>query len=89
MKNKKIKVGGVALFNGIMFSSEYRQAVVQKNGDKIKCRTSEYRKDKNLLSKIPILRGILGLSSQVGNATPEFVSSSGEKPDSKINTILT
>lgn len=88
MKNKKTKVGGVALFNGIMFSSDYRQAVVQKNGDKIKCRTNEYRKDKSLLSKIPVLRGILGVSSQVGNATPEFVTSSGEKPDGKINTLL-
>lgn len=88
MKNKKIKVGGVALFNGIMFSSEYRQAVVQKNGDKIKGRTNEYVKNKSLLSKIPILRGILGLSSQIGNATPEFVTSSGEKTEGKMNTLL-
>lgn len=88
MKNNKTKVGGVALFNGILFSSNYRQAIVQHNGDKINCRTSEYVKSKDVLSKIPILRGILGVSSQVGNATPEFVTSSGEKPDSKINTVL-
>ena len=36
MKKKKINIGGVALFDGIMFTSDYRQVTVQKNNDRIK-----------------------------------------------------
>lgn len=89
MKEKKIKVGGVALFNGILFNSKYRQAIVQrKENNDISCRTYEYSKDKNILNKIPILRGILGLSSQINNATPEFLNSANEKKSFKLSTAF-
>lgn len=90
MKKKKINIGGVALFDGIMFTSDYRQVTVQKNNDRIKCSVTNFRKDKRIINKIPIIRGILGISSQIGNSSEEFIESSGEKvgKNSTFKTIL-
>ena len=90
MKKKKINIGGVALFDGIMFTSNYRQVTVQKNNDRIKCSVTNFRKDKRIINKIPIIRGILGISSQIGNSSEEFIESSGEKvgKNSTFKTIL-
>ena len=90
MKKKKINIGGVALFDGIMFTSDYRQVTVQKNNDRIKCNVTNFRKDKRIINKIPIIRGILGISSQIGNSSEEFIESSGEKvgKNSTFKTIL-
>ena len=90
MKKKKINIGGVALFDGIMFTSDYRQVTVQKNNDRIKCSVTNFRKDKRIINKIPIIRGILGISSQIGNSSEEFIESSGEKvgKNTTFKTIL-
>lgn len=87
MNNNKIHTGGVALFNGILFSSDYRQVIAQRKDNIIKCQTSNYSNDKSVISSIPILRGIFGLSSQINNATPAFISSSGEKSSKGKKTI--
>lgn len=87
---KKINVGGVALFNGILFTSKYRQVIVQRNNDIIKSNVANFIEDKSLINKIPILRGILGLGNQIGNSSAKFVESSGEKEKtSKLQTIFT
>ena len=76
---KKIKVGGISLFNGIMFNSKYRQAVVQQinNGD-ITGYSREVKEDKDIINKIPVIRGIFGVISQVINAMPTFIKSDNE-----------
>ena len=84
MNKKKVHTGGVALFNGIIFSSDYRQVIAQRNNKNIRCQTSEFNSGKNIINSIPIIRGILGISSQLNNATPTFMDSSGEN-DSKSN----
>lgn len=89
MKNKKINVGGVALFNGILFSSDYRQVTSQRELDNITCSVMNFKENKKIINKIPILRGIFGIRNQIGNSAPEFVKSSGEKENnSKIKTML-
>lgn len=88
-KRKKITVGGVALFNGIIFTSDYRQVAVQKEGEKINSRSTNLIKDKRIISKIPVIRGLLGLGNQIGNSIPDFMRSSGEEEkSSKLNTLL-
>ena len=84
MNNKKVHTGGVALFNGILFSSDYRQVIAQRNNKIIRCKTSEFNKNKSIIDNIPILRGIIGVSSQLNNAAPTFMDSSGEN-DNKSN----
>ena len=89
MKKKKIKVGGVALFNGILFSSTNREVIASRNGNKISCKCQEYSKKTNIVSHIPIIRGILNLVLQVGNAGPEFTSSYDSKEKtSSLSTII-
>lgn len=88
-KRKKITVGGVALFNGIIFTSDYRQVAVQKEGEKINSRCTNLTRDKRIISKIPVIRGLLGLGNQIGNSIPDFMRSSGEEEkSSKLNTLL-
>ena len=88
-KRKKITVGGVALFNGIIFTSDYRKVAVQKEGEKINSRSTNLIKDKRIISKIPVIRGLLGIGNQIGNSIPDFMRSSGEEEkSSKLNTLL-
>lgn len=88
-KRKKITVGGVALFNGIIFTSDYRQVAVQKEGEKINSRCTNLIRDKRIISKIPVIRGLLGIENQIGNSIPDFMRSSGEEEkSSKLNTLL-
>ena len=88
-KRKKITVGGVALFNGIIFTSDYRQVAVQNEGEKINSRCTNLTRDKRIISKIPVIRGLLGLGNQIGNSIPDFMRSSGEEEkSSKLNTLL-
>lgn len=89
-KKKKINVGGVALFDGILFTSEYRQVASHKHGDRVFCKVNNLAKNDKIITKIPILRGMLGISNQLTNASSEFIESSGEKDKgNKYKTIIT
>lgn len=90
MRENKVKCGGVALFNGILFTSDIRQVQIErKDNNTIYAKVNKMNKDTRLLSNIPILRGILGIKGQIGNAAPKFVESSGEKESSsKIKTLV-
>ena len=74
-KNKKIKTGGVALADGIIFLSERRQAVVERKNNRIVGKTTTIVKSKEFVSKIPILRGIVNLRNQLAGATGKFSAS--------------
>lgn len=89
MGKKEVKCGGVALFNGILFTSDIRQVQVErKSNNDIYARVNSMYEDKRLISRIPIIRGIIGIKGQIGNAVPKFVESSGEKENSsKVKTI--
>ncbi len=88
-KKNKMKVGGVALFDGIIFTSEYRQVIAKQYSDRVRCQINSITKDNRIINKIPILRGILGIGNQIGNAAPDFIKSSGEESyNEKNNTLL-
>ena len=74
-KSKKVKTGGVALADGIIFLSERRQAVVERKHNRIVGKTTTFTKSKELVSKIPILRGIINLRNQLAGATSKFSAS--------------
>lgn len=86
---KKIEVGGLALFNGVLFNSTKRQVIAQQVGNKIKCRVNEYIERKSIIDKVPILRGIVRLVSQLESSVLEFVTSVADKKtkNSKIKTL--
>lgn len=87
-KKNKMKVGGVALFDGIIFTSEYRQVIAKQYSDRVRCQINSITKDNRIINKIPILRGILGIGNQIGNAAPDFIKSSGEESDNEKNNTL-
>lgn len=74
-KNKKIKTGGVALADGIVFTSQIRQVVIEQKKDRLVGKTNPVFKDNSLISKIPIIRGIHGLKNQISNAARKYTAS--------------
>lgn len=90
MRKKNIKCGGVALFNGILFTSDIRQVQIERKGNNDICAKVNFmHEDKRLICRIPIIRGIIGIKGQIGNAAPKFIESTGEKEtNSKIKTIF-
>ena len=87
-KNKKIKTGGVALADGIMFLSEKREVIVQRKNNRLIGRTTSFIPSKVLIQKIPILRGILNLKNQLAGAAGSFSFSFGDGDPISSKTIL-
>ena len=50
--NRKINVGGVALFNGILFTSKYRQVSIQRNNEKLEAKVIPLTEDKRIINYI-------------------------------------
>lgn len=80
-KKKKIRTGGVALFDGIMFMSEYRQVVVEQKDSRIVGSSEEVTIQKNIIDYIPIIRGIVALTSQINEAAGEISKDDDEIPN--------
>ncbi len=88
-KNKKIVCAGISLFNGIEFTSSVKQVHITRINGNLNASTSKMYENKSILSKIPIIRGILGMKSQIGDAAPTFMESAGEKQNNaRGKTIL-
>lgn len=87
-KNKKIKTGGVALADGIMFLSEKREVIVQRKSNRLIGRTTSFIPSKVLIQKIPILRGILNLKNQLAGVTGSFSASFGDGDTLSGKTVL-
>ncbi len=87
-KKKRVKTGGAALFDGIIFTSEYRQAIVENNGVRLTGKTISFSKNKGIIEHIPILRGIVGIGNQVSNATEDFTGSIDKNQKLNGNTTI-
>ena len=74
-KNKKLKTGGVALEDGIIFLSEKRQVVVRRDDNRIIGKTEDIVNSKALIGKIPIIRGIVNLGNQLSGVANNFSNS--------------
>lgn len=76
-KEKKIKIGGMATFNGVLLKSDKRQVVTSKLGNNIMQDITETKSNK-LISILPILRGIAALYFSIVSGIPYIVESAKE-----------
>lgn len=81
MKKRKEKVGGMALFNGLMLRNKKREAVgkVDSNGDiqvTIKNNYSKINDDTFTIYDVPIIRGIISMKNMISSSVPYVIKSS-------------
>lgn len=81
MKKRKEKVGGMALFNGLMLRNKKREAVgkVDRSGN-IQVTTkniySKTKYDTFTIYDVPIIRGIISMKNMISSSVPYVIKSS-------------
>lgn len=73
-KVKKLKIGGMATFNGVLLKSSSKQVVTSQVGNTVVSDITETKSNK-VISSIPILRGIFGLYGSIRGGIPYIVES--------------
>ena len=81
MKKRKDKVGGMALFNGLMLRNKKREAIgrVDKEGNitvEINNINSNIDKDTFTIYDVPIIRGIISMVYMISSSVPYIIRSS-------------
>ena len=76
-KTKKEKIGGMALFNGLLLRSAKKESVTEIKEGKIEVKENTLYEVKNVFSikKVPILRGIVNLSGTITSSIPYIMKS--------------
>ena len=76
-KTKKEKIGGMALFNGLLLRSAKKESVTEIKEGKIEVEENTLYEAKNGFSikKVPILRGIVNLSGTITSSIPYIMKS--------------
>lgn len=82
-KNKKCEsIGGMALFDGMLLRNSSREIVVTKNNyneiEPLSLNVTEYSANKNIIQKIPILRGVVNIFSTIKKGIPVILKSAQE-----------
>lgn len=88
--NKKYeKIGGMALFNGLLLKSKKRETVIEYKKDKIKIDITNVQEDKiSIIEKIPIVRGLYSLIGTFSTCTPYIINSANNMLDKFIDNDL-
>lgn len=81
MKKKKEKVGGMALFNGLMLRNKKREAVGKVDDNKnihveINSINKNIDEDKFTIYDVPIIRGIISMKNMIATSVPYVLKSS-------------
>lgn len=81
MKKRKEKVGGMALFNGLMLRNKKREAVGKVDDNKnIYVEINDINKiideDKFTIYDVPIIRGIISMKNMIASSVPYVLKSS-------------
>lgn len=81
MKKKKEKVGGMALFNGLMLRNKKREAVGKVDDNKnihveINSINKNIDEDKFTIYDVPIIRGIISMKNMIAASVPYVLKSS-------------
>ena len=81
MKKRKEKVGGMALFNGLMLRNKKRESIarVDKSGNisvEINDIKSDIPDDVFTIYDVPIIRGIISMVNMITSSAPHVVKSS-------------
>lgn len=82
-KIKKLKIGGMATFNGVLLKSSTKQVVTSQVNDNIFTDITE-TKSNRIISSIPIIRGIAGLYTSIISGIPYIV----ESAENIVNDIV-
>ncbi|MEG0872842.1 MAG: peptide chain release factor N(5)-glutamine methyltransferase [Clostridia bacterium] len=87
-KIKKNKVGGMALFNGLLLRSPTRETITQIENGKISIEINETKEisKKISLKSLPVIRGIYSLSKTISESIP-YIVSSAEKVLNKTSNL--
>jgi len=70
----KLKIGGMATFNGVLLKSSTKQVVTSQINDSIISEVTETKSSK-IIPSIPIIRGIVGLYTSIRSGIPYIVDS--------------
>ena len=81
MKKRKEKVGGMALFNGLMLRNKKREAVGKVDDNKnihveINSINKNIDEDKFTIYDVPIIRGIISMKNMIATSVPYVLKSS-------------
>ena len=82
-KTNKLKIGGMATFNGVLLKSSTKQVVTSQVNDNIVSEVTETTSN-IIVSSIPIIRGIVGLYSSIKSGIPYIV----ESAENIVNDIV-
>jgi release factor-specific protein-(glutamine-N5) methyltransferase len=82
-ENNKLKIGGMATFNGVLLKSSKKQVVTSQVNDNIITEINEIKPNR-VISYIPIVRGIIGLYNSVRGGIPYIV----ESAENIVNDIV-
>ncbi|MDD2377148.1 MAG: peptide chain release factor N(5)-glutamine methyltransferase [Clostridia bacterium] len=82
-KISKLKIGGMATFNGVLLKSSTKQVVTSQINDNIISEVTE-TKSNRIISSIPIIRGIVGLYTSIKSGIPYIV----ESAENIVNDIV-
>lgn len=74
-KSRVKKIGGMSLLNGILLRSNERECITEYIDEKISINIININEDKNILSKIPIIRGIYGIQKNLFSGVSYLMSS--------------
>lgn len=83
MKKRKEKVGGMALFNGLMLRNKKREAVGRLDNNnnvyvEINERQNNIDEDRFTIYDVPIIRGIISMKNMIASSVPYVLKSSQE-----------
>ena len=81
MKKRKEKVGGMALFNGLMLRNKKREAIGKVDDNKniyveINSINKNIDEDKFTIYDVPIIRGIISMKNMIATSVPYVLKSS-------------
>ncbi|MCX8074645.1 MAG: peptide chain release factor N(5)-glutamine methyltransferase [Clostridia bacterium] len=85
-KKNNEKIGGMALFDGVLLRSNTHESVAKKISKNIKVEVKEYDKKVSIFNKIPIIRGIINLINSIKSGIPYIIKSSEEVIDKIVNS---
>lgn len=86
-KSNITKIGGMALFNGLLLRGSKRECVTEFINGKIKIniKNIEESNNKNILSKIPVIRGIYNVINTIISSVPYIMTSAKESTKNLLN----
>lgn len=88
MKKRKEKVGGMALFNGLMLRNKKREAVGKVDNNKnitvdITELNNKVDEDRFTIYDVPIIRGMISMKNMIASSVPYVLKSSQDILDKK------